>query len=219
MCGQFLSEVKEKELTLKSATTKEITKKDYGVLVWAGGIGARPFTKVVASQIGGPQMPVRKGGDVGPIRGLKVDSKFRVFGTKDVWAIGDCALSGAPPTAQAAYQQGTYLGRLFRSTEFEEEKLYTEAAFEFHNYGSLAYVGSSRAVADLKMHLWGYDHPAGRGQDVVVEGNAAFAIWRSLYFSKVLSFRNRAQVVFDWATSAIFGRDISAPYNERNQKK
>ncbi|GMH59996.1 hypothetical protein TL16_g02944 [Triparma laevis f. inornata] len=132
----FVTGATEKTVNLLGAVDKKKTFIDYGLLVWAGGIGARPFTKSFATQIGGEQVPKK-----GPLRGLKVDNKFRVTGTENVWALGDCALSGSPPTAQAAYQQGKYLGRLFRETNCDKKIVDEHAAFEFHNYGSLAYVG------------------------------------------------------------------------------
>jgi hypothetical protein len=53
------------------------------------------------------------------------------------------------------------------------------------------------------------------GQNVgrVVEGQPAFIIWKSLYFSKLLSTRNQAQVIFDWISTSLFGRDISTVHN------
>ena len=40
-------------------------------------------------------------------------------GDGSVWALGDCAVAGCAPTAQAASQQGKYLGRLFRDTKLD----------------------------------------------------------------------------------------------------
>ena len=209
---QFVTGVNEKSIKLKAAKDKTASSLDYGVMVWAGGIAARPVTKHFAELIGGVQ--VEKLGR-GGVRGLKVDEKFNVQGVKNVWAIGDCALSGAPPTAQAAYQQGKYLGRLFRDVGDVGDALAVEEyePFCYMNYGALAYVGSSKGVADLKLHLWGEDAPAGRGQDskggnAIIEGTAAFTIWRSLYFSKMLSLRNRFQVGTDWAIGSLFGREV-----------
>ena len=45
-----------------------------------------------------------------------------------------------------------------------------------------------------------------------LQGSSAFQIWRSLYFSKMMSNRNRFQVAFDWTCKSIFGREISTPY-------
>ena len=127
-----------------------------------------------------------------------------------MWAIGDCAVAGCGPTAQAANQQGIYLGRLFRDTQFDQEKISVSPEFQYHNKGALAYVGGSKGVAELKSLLW--DHYPTPGGQVSIEGAGAFAIWRSLYFSKLMSGRNQAQVGFDWIRTSLFGRDISSPY-------
>jgi NADH:ubiquinone reductase (non-electrogenic) len=160
-----------------------------------------------------------------------IASRFR--SERSVFALGDCALSGSPPTAQSAYQQGKYLGTMFRETFFNKERVDAYEPFKLINYGALAYVGASKGVAELKTLLWD-NHPsrdavakrkgsadgaATRENEekvndgtVVVEGSHAFALWRSLYFSKLLSNRNKSQVVFDWIKTSVFGRDISSPY-------
>ena len=50
--------------------------------------------------------------------GLKTVN-LQVKGVDGVWALGDCAVSGCAPTAQAAFQQGTYMGRMFRSVNIQ----------------------------------------------------------------------------------------------------
>lgn len=180
----------------------------YGALVWAGGITMRPLTKKIATTIG-PEQNSRFG--------LLVDKKMRVQGVQDgsVWALGDCAVSGCAPTAQAANQQGKYLGKLFQNTNLDETLINQYPQFVFSYKGALAYVGSSRGIAELK-NLWDV-YPV-NGQ-VKVEGTSAFAIWRSLYFSSLLSSRNQAQVAFDWIKGYIFGRDISTPAGKTTQQR
>jgi hypothetical protein len=41
-----------------------------------------------------------------------------------------------------------------RETKFAPAKVEEHEDFKFLNYGSLAYVGSSQGVADLKMRIW-----------------------------------------------------------------
>jgi len=106
---------------------------------------------------------------------------------------------------------GKYLGSLFRETALKKNRIETYPDFAFSYKGALAYVGSSRGIADLK-NLWDI-YPVVNHQ-VKVEGTSAFAIWRSLYFSKLLSSRNQAQVAFDWMKSWLFGRDIATPQPE-----
>ena len=40
-------------------------------------------------------------------------------------------------------------------------------------------------------------------------GAAGFALWRSVYLSKQVSWRNRVLVALDWAKAKSFGRDIT----------
>jgi len=182
----------------------------YGTCVWAGGITRRPFIEGMAKQIGKSQ---------DSRFGLLVDNKLRVKGVSaeaGVWAIGDCAVSGCAPTAQAANQQGKYLGRLFRDTSLAPSAIEKAPAFQFDYKGSLAYTGGGKGVAELKS-LWD-NYPSNDGQ-VRVEGTGAFAIWRSLYFSKLMSTRNQAQVGFDWLKVYLFGRDISTPFILKDEPK
>ena len=193
----------------------------YGAVVWAGGISARPVTKAICNAIGPAAQSSRWG--------LLVDSKFRVKGIRDdsVFAIGDCAVTGCGPTAQAAFQQGTYLGRLLRNNDFDLEKINQAPDFRYNYRGSLAYVGGSKAVAELKYLLWD-QHPltdvlpgsksptptsaGSKGSDdrVHVLGLSGFAVWRFLYYSNLLSGRARAQVAFDWLRTVLFGREIAS---------
>jgi len=72
-------------------------------------------------------------------------------------------------------------------------------------YSSLQSAGN-KGIAELKS-LW--DLYPSNGEKIQVQGVSAFAIWRSLYFSKLMSHRNRAQVMFDWGRTSVFGRDIA----------
>ena len=56
------------------------------------------------------------------------------------FAIGDCAYSGYPPTAQVAYQQGIYLAKQFNN-RFENSK-----EFHFQDKGQIAYIGNSKSI-------------------------------------------------------------------------
>jgi NADH:ubiquinone reductase (non-electrogenic) len=205
----------------------QFEKLNYGMVVWAGGITARPITQKIARLIGGEQVPM----DGRPIRGLLVGDKFQVKGVPSppsaaaggagvgaaggpcVWSIGDCALSGCPPTAQAAFQQGNYLGRMLRDTNFDPRLIAEYPSFTMTHYGAMAYLGASQGVAELKGMLWDrYPVTKEPNENTIVEGTGAFALWRSLYFSRLLSNRNKAQVIFDWFKASVFGRDISSPF-------
>ena len=197
----------------------------YGLVVWAGGITSRPIIQKLAHNIGNEQVPPNGR----PIRGLVVDHHFHVKGiqslTNDnnysVWSLGDCTLCGCPPTAQSAYQQGNYLGRMLRNTNFDTNLINEYPPFQYVNNGSMAYLGSSKGVAELKNLLWDrYPiNPQEKNSDpLILDGRRAYTLWKSLYFTRLLSYNNKLQVIFDWCKSSFFGRDISSPYNLQIEK-
>ncbi|KAI9758987.1 MAG: External alternative NADH-ubiquinone oxidoreductase mitochondrial [Chaenotheca gracillima] len=71
--------------------------------------------------------------------------------------------------------------------------------FHYTHQGSLAYIGSERAVADIS---W-FDGNFATG------GSLTYLFWRSAYLSMCFSTRNRVLVVMDWIKAKIFGRDVS----------
>ena len=71
--------------------------------------------------------------------GIPVNKHLKVENTKNVYAIGDCAYSGNPPTAQVANQQGKYLANYFNNN-FKGNK------FNFESKGQLCYVGKGNSI-------------------------------------------------------------------------
>jgi len=201
---------------------------EYGVLVWVAGIGARPITKKLAAAFGQSNP-----------RGIVVDEKLCVEGCGDneVFAFGDCAVSGNALTAQVAAQQGKYLARAFR-----DENAKAALPFVYNHQGTMAYVGKSEAVAALQaptlgsnaaadFSFWrklascpdGMLKPEFRSKESAsapakkpepwkmnVMGLAGFAIWRGVYFTKLFSYSNRYNVAGDWIRSFFFGRTVAS---------
>ncbi|KAH9848660.1 pyridine nucleotide-disulfide oxidoreductase-domain-containing protein [Lenzites betulinus] len=67
--------------------------------------------------------------------------------------------------------------------------------------GSLAYIGDWEAVFDRTK--------AARGPKGKETGRLAWLLWRSAYFTKTLSVRNKILVPMYWFMNWIFGRDLS----------
>ncbi|KAK9775667.1 putative External alternative NADH-ubiquinone oxidoreductase [Seiridium cardinale] len=203
---------------------KETVTIPYGLLVWATGNAVRPIVKDLMAQI-----PAQKDSR----RGLAVNEYLVVQGSRDIWAVGDCAVAGYAPTAQVAAQEGAFLARLFNNmakTEALESKIRdlssglnlkpgnaAEAAqeieaterkirrvkdlqpFHYSHQGSLAYIGSDKAVADV----------AWLNGNVASGGKLTYYFWRSAYLSMCFSTRNRVLVVMDWIKAKVYGRDVS----------
>ncbi|KAK9471848.1 uncharacterized protein V1510DRAFT_419172 [Dipodascopsis tothii] len=71
--------------------------------------------------------------------------------------------------------------------------------FEYTHQGSLAYIGSDRAIADLAFGEGTYSSG----------GSLTYLFWRSAYVSMVFSTRNKLLVMTDWLKVKLFGRDVS----------
>ncbi|KAA8493970.1 putative NADH dehydrogenase [Porphyridium purpureum] len=202
-------------------TLKNGSKIPYGLCVWAAGIGTNPLVSSLIARV--PQQKDAKGR-------LVIDEWQRVKGMNNTFAFGDCAVAEKrplPATGQVAAQQGSYVSRLLnknvclacevpvilprelnntisgQALESLREKgqaFKNARPFEFLSLGILAYVGDSKAIADVE---------AGDLKLGGASGTLAFLLWRSVYLTKQVSFRNRVLVLFDWLRSQIFGRDTS----------
>mmetsp|Transcript_1923 Transcript_1923/g.2099 ORF Transcript_1923/g.2099 Transcript_1923/m.2099 type:complete len:324 (-) Transcript_1923:91-1062(-) len=157
-------------------------------------------------------------------RGLKVDECLRVKGIQDgsVYAIGDAAITpmGLPPTAQVAQGQGKHLRRMFRDG--------VDRPFTYHHVGTLCCLGQGNAIAQLvapksqhasSINIWemiGQPPAVGPNKDqVAVVGYPALAMWRSLYWSKLLTNNSRISLSMDWMKARINGRELVEPVLKR----
>lgn len=186
----------------------------YGMLIWATGNGCREVTNNLAKQF--PEQTFAN-------RGLLIDDNLNVLGSKDIFAIGDCTLSRKyAPTAQVAYQEGIYLAHVFKtlnsidlqkynlmkSTNVNEKAKYLAQIdktnkiepFQYTHFGTLAYVGGEKAVAELSWGNW---------TNLSLAGSLTFLFWKSAYVGMCLSFRNRCLVTLDWLKCSVFGRNSS----------
>lgn len=121
---------------------------------------------------------------------LKTDRNLKVEGYDNIFAIGDIAAliseetpKGHPQVAQAAIQQGKYLGNSILNILNNKHIL----PFEYKDKGSLATVGKRKAVADLGKYKFA--------------GYFAWLIWSIVHLLSISGFRNRLMVGFNWAVS------------------
>ncbi len=153
----------------------------YGLLLWSTGNAATPL--VVAAKL--PKDRKSR---------ILIDGYFRVKGHENIYSLGDCSVienGELPATSQVAQQQGQYLAKAF--TRRARNK--SVEPFKYLHLGMLAYVGSNKALADL--------------QNVKGRGWSTWLFWRSAYLSRIVSFKNKVLVLFDWIKTQVFGRDIS----------
>ena len=113
---------------------------------------------------------------------LSVDDYNRIKGLEDTFAIGDMASMESNPhpmLAPVAMQQGKNLAKNLNRKNFTEWK-----KFKYSDKGTMATIGRSRAVADLKfIHL---------------QGILAWLAWLFIHLMLLVGFRNRVIVFFNW---------------------
>ncbi|KAE8646949.1 internal alternative NAD(P)H-ubiquinone oxidoreductase A1, mitochondrial [Cucumis sativus] len=174
----------------------------YGLLVWSTGVGPSPFVNSL-------EVPKSPGGRIG------IDEWLRVPAVEDVFAIGDCSgflestgKQVLPALAQVAERQGKYLAALLNKIGKEGggragsgKNLELGDPFVYKHLGSMATIGRYKALVDLRQSK--------EAKGISMAGFLSWFVWRSAYLTRVISWRNRFYVAVNWATTFIFGRDIS----------
>ena len=153
----------------KVATLKDGKQISTSALIWTAGVMGN--------------IPIGFSPDI-IVRGnrLSVDEYNRIKGTEDVFAIGDVASmenNPHPMLAPVAMQQGKNLAKNLNKKNISEWK-----KFIYSDKGTMATIGRSRAVADLKfIHL---------------KGILAWLAWLFIHLMLLVGFRNRVIVFFNW---------------------
>ena len=147
-------------------------------IIWAAGVMASPAGRWLGAE-------VDRAGRV------MVRADLSVPGHPDVFVIGDtAAVTGAdgamlPGVAPVAKQQGQYVARALVA-RYQGR---TAAVFRYRDFGSLATIGRSRAVAQFgKLRLSGFP---------------AWVLWSGAHVYFLIGFRNRFVVALNWAWSYI----------------
>ena len=134
-----------------------------GIVVWASGVTAH-------STLGDWNVPQGRGGRI--VTGEHWD----VEGLKDVYAIGDVAISPdpLPQLAQPAIQAGKHVAKLIdRAQDGKGMK-----SFKYRDKGTMATIGRASAIAQIK----GLPR---------LKGFPAWFIWVALHIATLLGNRNR----------------------------
>ncbi|CAF9930884.1 MAG: External alternative NADH-ubiquinone oxidoreductase mitochondrial [Gomphillus americanus] len=204
---------------------KKLEQIPYGLLVWATGNALRPVVKDLMSQIPA-QKDSRRGLAVNEY--LVVKGCENVWAIGDC-AIANYAPTAQVASQEGAFLARLFnsLAKTQEINEKLAELSETQAVakpeerteifneikdlqkrlrrvkqigpFEYSHQGSLAYIGSEKAVADVSWL---------RG-NFASGGTWTYLFWKSAYLSMCFSTRNRILVCVDWIKSSIFGRDVS----------
>jgi len=152
-------------------------------LIWAAGV-----TPIAAIK----NLPVEKNKER-----IVVTENLEVPGQSGVWAVGDCAAATDPatskpypPTAQHGLRQGTVVGRNI-AARIDGQPL---RPFAFRSPGQLAAIGRRTGVA----RIFGINF----------SGFIAWALWRTVYLSKLPRLEKKLRVAIEWTFALFFPRDL-----------
>jgi NADH:ubiquinone reductase (H+-translocating) len=153
-------------------------------VLWTAGVAASPVPRMLGTKTD------RAG------RGL-VDPFLKVVDTPGVFVIGDAASvmqngHPVPGVAQAAIQQGHYVGRLIGS-ELKEQKV--ERPFRYFDKGNMAVVGKNYAVLE-------------RGR-LYTGGFLTYLVWAFVHILSLPQLQNRLRVQHQWVWSYFTGQRSS----------
>ena len=169
-------------------------------VLWCAGMQARPAARWLGAE-------ATQNGAV------KVDAACSVPGRPEIFVIGDSASFNnglkrpLPGLAPVAKQQGRYVGRRIKARIKGRAE---DRPFRYHDYGTMAVIGRSRAVAHLgRMQLTG------------------FVAWSLVHLMLLVDFRSRLMVYANWSWAWFtYGRgarlltgDTAPPEREAPQSK
>ena len=153
----------------------------FGMVVWSTGLGPT----IAVNSFNLPKDKASR---------ILVDECLKVQGEEAVYAMGDCSCvvgKNYPATAQVAMQEGNYLGKALNNMARGR----AASPFKYNHHGMLAYIGDDSAIADLAA--------------IKGKGRTTYLLWRSAYLTRLVSWKNKMLVLFDWFKTFLFGRDIS----------
>ena len=176
-----LADVKEDTITLENG--QQIP---YAILVWAGGLAVNQVITDMKTEHA-------------PNGRILVDDFLQIRGTKNAYALGDCAIimdkkTGRPypPTAQHAVREAKIVAENIAS---DLKKNSPKKKFCYDSMGSMAKIGKRNGVALL--------------MGIRLRGFLAWVIWRQYYLSTLPSLEKKFRVAVDWTADLLFPRDIT----------
>jgi NADH:ubiquinone reductase (H+-translocating) len=142
-------------------------------VLWAAGVQASPLARLLADASGTSTDRAGR---------LLVRHDLTLPVHPEVFAIGDMvARPGVPGVAQAAIQEGRYVGKVIAARIGEQPE---PPAFSYKDKGTMATIGRTHAVANI------------RGAKLT--GLLAFYIWGFVHIAYLVGWGNRFEAVARW---------------------
>lgn len=168
--GDRVTDFDGERITMKDGSTMETN-----TVIWAAGVKGQVIPGLEAAM------------DERSSR-YKVDVRNRVEGSGNIYALGDIALmtgdtewpNGHPQVAPVAIQQAQLLVRNLLTSDRGKWRPFT-----YWDKGSMATIGRGKAIVEMGRFHFG--------------GLLAWLAWIFVHVLSLVGFRNRMQVLFNWA--------------------
>jgi NADH:ubiquinone reductase (H+-translocating) len=150
-------------------------------IIWAAGVSAAPLAKKLG-------LPVDRAGRIAVLPDLSVPDHPDVFALGDMVTLADVNGVEVPGVAQGAIQMGRHAAEVIER-ELRREKLSPAGRkpFAYYDKGSMATIGRSAAVAEIKK--------------LKLSGFPAWVVWLAVHLMFLVGFRNKFSVLMQWVYS------------------
>jgi NADH dehydrogenase len=178
--GTMVTDVRHDQVSLKRDGAVEVL--EARTILWGAGVDPSPLARMLAEA---------SGASLDRAGRIIVQPDVTLTGHPEVFVIGDMANYShqtgkpLPGVAQVAMQQGRYAAEIIRR-RIEGKLLYP---FRYKDYGNMATIGRSEAVADLG---W-----------TTLSGRLAWLAWLFIHLLYLIRFENRVLVLLQWAWNYI----------------
>jgi NADH dehydrogenase len=150
-------------------------------IIWAAGVSAAPLTKSLG-------LPTDHAGRIKILPDGSVPDHPEVFALGDMATLVDANGVMVPGVAQGALQMGAHAAELIqRELRGEKFSPVGRQPFAYHDKGSMATIGRSAAVAQIKQ--------------LELTGFLAWLAWLGVHLMFLVGFRNKFSVLIQWIYS------------------
>jgi len=174
--GTTLKSLRPGEVVLQSGDATELIHAE--TILWAAGVEGSPLGRALAEAAG---LTLVRGGRVPVEPQLNLASYPEVFVIGDLAAATDPAGRPYPGVAPVAIQQGKFAADAIQLRLQGKPA----ASFTYRDYGNMATIGRSAAVAQLGR--WKF------------RGRIAWLMWLFIHLIQLVRFENRVLVLIQWA--------------------
>ena len=175
--GAIVKDVSEEGVLVRSGDKEELI--STATVLWGAGVKASPL---------GQKLSEVTGARIDRAGRIIVEPDLSIAGHPEIFVIGDLANythqdgKPLPGIAPVAIQQGNYVAKLIkRRIERTDQEV---RPFHYRDWGMMATIGRSSAVADLR--------------GVRFSGFLAWLAWLFIHLMYIIEFQNRVLILLQW---------------------